>query len=59
MPSVDWSGAKLAVIGLWSSGNAFSGVMDYASPSGIPNKSGVRGCQENATCPIHSANSKV
>ena len=24
MPSVDWSGVKLAAIGFWSSGNAFS-----------------------------------
>jgi hypothetical protein len=30
MPSVGWSGVKL---GLWSSGNSFSGVMNHASPS--------------------------
>jgi hypothetical protein len=36
MPSVGWSGVKLAVIGLWSSGNTFSGVMNHASPSGSP-----------------------
>ena len=29
MPSVSWSGVKLAAIGLWSSGNAFSGIMNY------------------------------
>ena len=34
MPSVGWSGVKLTAIGLWSSGNAFSGVMNHASPSG-------------------------
>ena len=34
MPSVGWSGVKLAAIGLWGSGNAFSGVMNHASPSG-------------------------
>ena len=34
--SVGWSGVKLAVIGLWSSGNAFSGVINHASPFGIP-----------------------
>ena len=34
MPSVGWSGVKLAAIGLWSSGNAFYGVMNHASPSG-------------------------
>ena len=51
MPSADWSGVKLAVIRLWSSGNAFSGVMNHASPSGSPtDKSGFGGCQENATC---------
>jgi hypothetical protein len=36
MPSVAWSGVKLATIGLWSSGKAFSGVMIHASPSGSP-----------------------
>jgi hypothetical protein len=36
MPSVGWSGVKLAAIGLWSSRNAFSGVMNHASPSGSP-----------------------
>ena len=34
MPRVSWSGVMLAAIGLWSSGNAFSGVMIHASPSG-------------------------
>ena len=34
MPSVSWSGVNLAIIGLWRSGNAFSGVMDHALPSG-------------------------
>ncbi|KAK6292537.1 hypothetical protein J4Q44_G00371210 [Coregonus suidteri] len=34
MPSVGWSGVKLATIGFWSSGNTFSGVMNHASPSG-------------------------
>jgi hypothetical protein len=42
MPSVGWSGVKLTVIGLWSNGNAFSGVMNHASPSGSPtDESGV------------------
>jgi hypothetical protein len=27
MPSIGWSGVKLAAIGLWSSGNVFSGVV--------------------------------
>jgi hypothetical protein len=31
-------GVKLATIGLWSSGNAFSGVMNHTSPSGSPTK---------------------
>ena len=36
MQSVGWSGIKFAAIGLWSSGNAFSGVMNHSSPSGSP-----------------------
>jgi hypothetical protein len=36
MPSISWSGVKLAAIGLWSSGSVFSGVMNHASPSGSP-----------------------
>ena len=51
MPSVGWSGVKVTTIGLWSSGNAFSGVMNHASPSGSPTeKSGFGGYQENTTC---------
>ena len=35
------SGVQLTAIGLWSSGNTFSGVMNHASPSGSPtDKSG-------------------
>ena len=46
-----WNGVKLAVTELWSSGNAFSGVMYPASTFGSPpDKSGFGGCQENATC---------
>jgi hypothetical protein len=45
-------GVKLAAIGLWSSGNTFSGVMNYSLPYGSPiDESGFGGCQENATCP--------
>ena len=52
MPRVDWSGLKLTAIGCWSSGNAFSGVMNYASPSGCTtDESGFGGCPENATRP--------
>ena len=36
MPSIGWSGVKLAAISLCSSGNALSGVMNPASPSGSP-----------------------
>jgi hypothetical protein len=35
MPSISWSGVKLTTIGLWNSGNVFSGVMNPASSSGI------------------------
>ena len=50
--SVGWSGAKLPAIGLWISGNAFSGVMTHASSSGSrTDESGFEGCQDNATCP--------
>ena len=46
MPSVGWSGVKLTTIG-----NALSGVMNHASPSGSPtDESGFGGCKENATC---------
>ena len=39
-------------IGRWSSGNAFTGGMNQALPSGsLTDKSGFGGCQENATCP--------
>ena len=60
MWSVGWSGVKHAAIGLWGSGNAFSGV-NHASTSGCPmNESGFGGCQENAIpAPMHSANCKV
>ena len=34
MPSVSGSGVRLATVGLWSSGNAFSGVMNHTLPSG-------------------------
>jgi hypothetical protein len=52
MPSVGWSSVKLATIGLWSSGYAYSGMMNQASPFGSPTvKSGFGRCQENVTCP--------
>ena len=52
MPSIGLSGVKLATIGLWSSGNTFSGVMNRTPSSGsLTDKSGFGGCQENATCP--------
>ena len=51
-PKITMRNAKLAAIGLWSSGNVFSGVMNHASPSGSPTDESVfGGCQENATCP--------
>jgi hypothetical protein len=34
MPTVSWGGVKLASIGLWSSENAFFGVMNRASSAG-------------------------
>jgi hypothetical protein len=52
MPIIGWSGVKLAAVGLWSSGNAFSGVMNHASPSdSLMDKSWFGVSQENATCP--------
>ena len=45
MPSVDWIGVKLTAIRLWSSGNAFSGVINHTSPSGsAKDESGFGGC---------------
>jgi hypothetical protein len=35
MPSVSWSGVKLAATGLWCSGKVFSEVMNHASSSDI------------------------
>ena len=60
MPSVGWSGVKVSAIGLLSSGNASSGVMNHASPSGsVMDESGFGGCQENTTFPNAIANCKV
>ena len=50
MPSVGCSGVKLTAIGLWSSGNMFSGVMNHSSPSGSPTTWVWRMLGE-ATCP--------
>jgi hypothetical protein len=52
MPSIGWNGVKLATIGLWRSGNAFTGMMNHASkPGSREEKYGFGGCQENGTCP--------
>ena len=46
MPSVGWRGVNLAAFVLWSSGNAFSGVMNHALPIGSPtDEFGFGGCQ--------------
>ena len=58
MPSVGWSGVKLATIGLWSSGNALSGVMNHASPSGSPNLV-LADARRMLPAEMHSANCKV
>jgi hypothetical protein len=44
IPSVGWSGVKLTAIGLCNSGNAFSVVINYASPSGNPTDKSVPEC---------------
>ena len=47
MPSVSWTGVKLATIVLRSKGNAFSGVMNHASPAGsLTDESGFGSCQD-------------
>ena len=52
MSRVGWSGVKLAAIGLWSIGNAFSRVRNRTSTScSLKDESGFVGCQENATYP--------
>ena len=49
MPSVCWSGVKVATFELWSNGSPFSGVMNHASPSvSTTDESGFGGWQENA-----------
>ena len=59
MPSVGWSDVKVTAIGLWSSGNVFSGVMNHTSPSGsLTDESGFGGCQETP-CIVHRAKCKV
>ena len=55
MPSVGWSGVKLAAIGHWSSENAFSGVMNHASRTN-PSLADAR---RTLPAPMHSANCKV
>ena len=60
MPSVGWRGVKLAAIGLWSSGNEFSVVMNHASPSVSPtDKSELGDARRTLRAPIHSDNCKV
>ena len=50
MPSVDWWCNSLRHWTLEQRGNAFSGEMNNASPSGSPtDKSVFSGCQENST----------
>jgi hypothetical protein len=50
MPKVVWSGVKLAVIGLWSSGNSFSRVICiyYGSPLAVAKAAAtLLGVQQN------------
>jgi hypothetical protein len=59
MPSVGWSGVKLAAIG--SSGNTFSGVMNHSSPSGAIQRENLDLADARRMLParMHRANSKV
>ena len=58
--NVVWSVVKLAAIGLWSSGNAFSGVMNHASPSGSPmDNLGLADTRRTLHARMHSDNCKV
>ena len=51
MLSIRWSGVKHAATGLWSSGDVFCGVTNYASLSvSLMDESGFGECQENFTC---------
>ena len=58
IPSVGWSGVKLTAIGLRSSGNAFSGVMNHDSPSGSPTDESEF-ARRMLPAQLHSANCKV
>ena len=59
LPSVGWSGVKLATIGLWSSGNVFSGVMNHASPVAIRQTNlGLADARRTLPAPMHN-NCKV
>jgi hypothetical protein len=54
MPSVGWSGVKLAAIGLWSRGNGFSIVINHASPSGnTMTNLGLADARRMLTAPMH------
>ena len=60
MPSVGWSGVKLATIGLWISGNTFSGVINHASPSGcLTTNLGLADARRTLPDRMHSVNCKV
>jgi hypothetical protein len=60
MPSVNLSDVKLAAIGLWNSGNALSGVMNHASPSGSLVGGGIMvwGCFMVQARPLSSSEGK-
>lgn len=50
--NISRSGVKYTTTGLWSNGNMFSGIQNHASLSCMScqmGKSGIGGCQENAT----------
>jgi hypothetical protein len=60
MPSISWGDLKLAAIGLWSSGNAFSVVMNHLSLSGSSmDKYFLVDAGRMLPAPMHSANCKV
>jgi hypothetical protein len=58
MPNVGWSGVKLTAVGLRSSGNAFSGVMNHDALSGSPTDESEF-ARRMLPAQLHSANCKV
>ena len=60
LPSIGLSGLKLAAIGLWSSGNVFSGVINHASHLAVrQTNQGLADARKILPSPMHSTSCEV